>query len=112
MPVLSKWRIILISGKRFLVAHIVSGHPSIDSGPILTSEVIEGELNEGGSAKTKTGSIYYLLEPLPEDEDCEFARELLMQRVFSAFNMQNRSLTFDDLRALDLLIDKIVCSKS
>ncbi|MBU4525265.1 MAG: hypothetical protein KUA37_06820 [Desulfomicrobium sp.] len=109
MPTLKNWRIICISEKQFLVAHDVSGHPLIEKGPILTSEVVKGDLKEGGSAVTKSGTIYDLHESLPEKEDCEFARDLLMIRVFRAFNMQNRSLTLDDLKKLDSIIDKIIC---
>lgn len=110
MATLNKWRALNINGKLFLTAIYVKGHPNILTGPILTSQVVLGDLVQGGTVQTISGTTYKLEEPLPQDEDCEFARGLLVERVSRNFNKQGKVLTLDELEALFKIIDKILAS--
>lgn len=111
MAILNKWRVLFINDKMFLTAVYVHGHRYITSGPILTSEVIKGELVQGGKVQTKSGSIYVLEEPLPEEEDCEFARNLLVERVSRNFEKNGWVLKLEQLEQLFQIIDRILADE-
>jgi len=111
MAKLNRWRVLYISDKPFLTAVDVKGHPYIPTGPILTSQVVLGDLVQGGIVQTKTGTTYELEEPLPQDEDCEFARALLVERVSRNFNKQGKVLTLSQLEQLFQIIDKILTNQ-
>ena len=111
MATINKWRVLKINGKLFLTAIYVTGHQHITSGPILTSEVVAGDLIQGGSVQTKSGTIYKLEEPLPQDEDCEFAKGLLVERVSRNFNKQGKVLPLAELETLLQIIDRILAGK-
>lgn len=108
MATINKWRVLNINGKLFLTAIYVTGHQHITSGPILTSEIVTGDLVQGGSAQTKSGTMYYLEEPLPGNEDCDFVRNLLVERVSRNFEKEGKILKLDQLDELFRLIDKIL----
>lgn len=112
MATLKNWRVIYINEKGFLIAHTVEGHPSITSGPILTSEVVMGKLSQGEMIQTKSGTTYILEEPLPEEEDVEFARPLLIARVSRNFQKNSMSLKLEHLEQLNSIIDKILLCKN
>ena len=111
MATLNRWRVLYISEKPFLTAVDVKGHPYILSGPILTSQVIDGNLIQGGTVRTKSGTIYELENQLPENEDCEFARGLLVERVSRNFNKEGKVLKLEDLETLYKIIDKILATQ-
>lgn len=108
MPVLKLWRVLYADNKPFIAAIHVTGHKYITSGPIITSVIVEGEAIEGGVIKTKTGTIYALENPLPENMDCEFARDLLIERAIRYFEKKGTTLKLDQFVELNSLIDKIV----
>ena len=111
MAVLNNWRVIQIGENRFLAALEIFGHNYIHSGPIITSIIVDGDLCEGGVVRTKSGSIYTLKSPLPENENCEFARYLLVERASRYFNSQGKTLRLEDLEALERIIDTIISKK-
>lgn len=108
MPKIDNWRVLYANDKPFLAAIDVRGHPYIASGPIITSEIWDGEAAEGKVVRTKSGTEYTLGTPLPEDEDCEFARGLLIQRVSQNLNAQGQTLRLDQLEKLMPIIDEIL----
>lgn len=108
MPTIDNWRVLYANDKPFLAAIDVRGHPYIASGPIITSEIMDGEAAEGNVVRTKSGTEYTLGVPLPEDEDCEFARGLLIQRVSQNLNAQGQTLRLDQLEKLMPVIDEIL----
>lgn len=108
MAVLKNWRVLCIGDNRILAALEVFGHKYIDHGPIITSNIVEGDLREGGIVRTKSGSTYLLKTPLSTNEDCEFARCLLVERVSRAFQSQGKILRFEDMEALNRIIDTII----
>lgn len=112
MAIINKWRVIHIMNKRFLVALEVCDHPRIFSGPILTSEIIEGEAVPHGLVKTKSGTNYLLKDQLAKTENCEFARGLLVERVSRNFAKQGFNLNLDNFVKLNLIIDKILTNDS
>jgi hypothetical protein len=111
MATLNRWRVLYISEKPFLTAVDVKDHPYISTGPILTSQVIDGNLVQGGTVRTKSGTIYELENPLPENADCEFARNLLVERVSRNFNKEGKELTLSQLEQLFQIIDKILINQ-
>ena len=108
MAILNNWRLLYASNKPFLAAREVSGHMYIPHGPIITSVIVEGDAVESGTVKTASGSVYHLEKPLPEDEDCEFARNLLVERVSRNFAKQGKMLKLEQLDELFILIDRIL----
>ena len=111
MAVLNNWRVIQVGENSFLAALEVFGHKYILNGPIITSTIVDGDLHEGGIVRTKSGSTYLLKSQLPKDENCEFARHLLVERVSRYFNSQGKVLNFEDFKALDRIIDSIIAGK-
>lgn len=110
MPTLKYWRVLYADNKPFLAALHVNGHKYIASGPIITSVIVEGEAIEDGVIKTKTGTIYTLETPLSENMDCEFARDLLIERAIRYFEKKGTTLKLDQLEELNSHIDKILAS--
>jgi hypothetical protein len=108
MAILNNWRLLYASNKPFLAALEVSGHIYIPHGPIITSVIVEGDVVAGGTVKTASGTVYHLQEPLSEDEDCEFARNLLIERVSKNFAKQGTMLKLEQLDELFTLIDQIL----
>jgi hypothetical protein len=85
--------------------------PYISNRPIITSDIVEGHVTQGGVIKTKSGSIYVLESPLPESNDCEFARGLLIERANQYFEMQGWALNFDHFKKLNSIIDRIIAGE-
>lgn len=108
MPKIDNWRVLYANDSPFLAAIDVRGHPYVASGPIITSEIVEGEAIEGNVVRTKSGTEYTLGTPLPEDEDCEFARGLLIQRASQNLNAQGQTLRLDQLEELMPIIDEVL----
>ena len=108
MPKIDNWRVLYANNKPFLAAINVQGHPYISSGPIITSEIMTGEAIEGAVVQTKSGTLYTLGTPLPEDEDCEFARGLLVERVGQNLAKQGQTLQLDQLEKVMLMIDEVL----
>jgi len=108
MATLNNWRVLYANQKPFLTAIDVCGHRYIPHGPIITSEIVAGELVQGGTIQTKSGSIYTLETPLSSDDDCEFARGLLIERVSRSLEKQGRMLKFEDLEKLNSIIDRVL----
>jgi hypothetical protein len=108
MAILNKWRVLYANNKPFLAALDVSGHMHIPLGPIITSVIVEGDVVECGTVKTASGTVYHLQKPLPEDQDCEFARNLLIERVSRNFAKQGKMLKLEQLEELFTLIDRIL----
>jgi hypothetical protein len=108
MPKIDNWRVLYANDKPFLAAQYVQGHPYVPSGPIITSEVVAGEAVEGEVVQTKSGTLYTLGTPLPEDEDCEFARGLLAERVSLNLAKQGQTLHLDQLDKLMAMIDEVL----
>lgn len=105
---LDRWRTLFVGKKPFLAALHVYEHPRIAQGPIITSNVVEGELIEGGVVRTKSGTIYKLLTPLEKEHDCEFARGLLVERASVYFINNGKCLKIEDLNELYKRIDVIL----
>lgn len=111
MAILNNWRVLYASNKPFLAALDVSEHMHIPHGPIITSVVVEGEAVEGGTVKTASGTVYHLQKALPEDQDCEFARNLLVERVSRNLAKQGKMLKLEQLGELFTLIDRILAGE-
>ncbi len=111
MAVLNNWRVLQIGENRFLAALEVFGHKYIHSGPIIISNIVDGDLHEGGIVRTKSGNTYLLKSPLPENENCEFARYLLVERASRYFVSQGKMLRLEDIETLDRIIDTIMAGK-
>ena len=108
MAFLDRWRVLQADGKPFLAALVVRGHPTIHNGPIITSTVAAGEVAPGNTVRTKSGTSYTLGAPLPEDEDCEFARGLLFERVSINLERCGRSMRLEDMGQINQLIDEVL----
>ncbi len=92
MPTLNYWKVFYAGNAPFLAALHVTKHKYIASGPIITSEIVEGKAIQNGVVKTKTGTIYVLETPLPENNDCEFARGLLFERASRYFEKKRKNI--------------------
>jgi len=108
MIIINNWRVLYVGETKFFAALEVFNHRYIERGPIITSNIVEGNLCEGGVVRTKSGSTYMLGVPLPENENCEFVRYLLIERVSRAFHSQGKPLRLEDMEVLNGIIDTII----
>ena len=111
MAILNNWCVLCSGGKYFFAARDVSEHPLIPHGPIITSVIVDGKVGEGEIVKTQSGTIYKLGTPLPADDDCEFAKPLLVERVGRYFAKNDSALSLQQLEQLLALIDKVLSSR-
>lgn len=108
---LDNWRVLYAAGKPFLAALDVSGHPLIAHGPIITSPIVSGEPKQGETVVTKSGTNYTLGTELPKNNDCEFARPYLIERVSRNFAKVGQSLKLQQLDELNALIDRVLAGE-
>ena len=83
MPHLHHWRVLYAEpNKPFLAARVCTNFPAAIDRPCprITSQIPHGDVQEGDTIISKSGTSYHLGEPLPSDDDCEFIRDLLMYR--------------------------------
>jgi hypothetical protein len=108
---LENWRVLYSAGMPFLAALDVFGHPHIAHGPIITSVIVSGEARIGETVITKSGTNYVLGAELPKDDNCDFARPYLIERVSRNFAKQGKSLKLDQLDELNALINRILAGE-
>ena len=108
MATLKYWRVLYADNKPMLAALEVYGHPYITSGPIITSTIMQGDFETGETVISKSGTNYTLDTPLDSNDDCEFARPLLIERVSKNFIKNNKMLKLGQLDQLNSLIDKML----
>jgi len=108
---LENWRVLYSAGMPFLAALDVFGHPHIAHGPIITSIIVSGEVKTGETIITKSGTNYVLGVELSADNDCEFARPYLIERVSRNFAKQGQSLRLEQLDELNALIDRVLAGE-
>lgn len=111
MAILNNWCVLCSGGKYFFAARDVAEHPLIPHGPIITSVIVDGKISEGEIVQTQSGTIYKLGAPLPVDDDCEFAKPLLVERAARYFAKHNSALSLEQLEKLLDLIDKVLSSR-
>lgn len=111
MAILNNWCVLCSDGKYFFAARDVAEHTLIPHGPIITSVIVDGKISEGEIVKTQSGTIYKLGTPLPIDDDCDFAKPLLIERAGRYFAKYNASLSLEQLEKLLVLIDKVLSSR-
>lgn len=108
---LENWRVLYSTGMPFLAALDVFGHPHIAHGPIITSIIVSGEVKTGETIITKSGTNYILGVELSADDDCEFARPYLIERVSRYFQKQGQSLKLEQFDELNALIDRVLAGE-
>ena len=54
---------------------------SPDPRPIITSYLVSGDVAQGETVTTRSGSLYELGDPLPESMSADFVRSLLRRRA-------------------------------
>lgn len=108
---LDNWRVLYAAGKPFLAALDVSEHPFIAHGPIITSPIVSGEPKPGETVVTQSGTNYMLGTELPKDDDCEFARPYLIERVSRNLAKAGQSLKLEQLGELNALIDRVLAGE-
>lgn len=111
MAKLKYWRVLHVDNKAILAALEVTGHPYIESGPIITSPIVEGHFAVGETVISKSGTNYTLDTPLDDNDDCEFARALLISKVSANFIKKNKMLEFEQLENLNSVIDIVLTGK-
>ncbi|MDO9582187.1 MAG: hypothetical protein Q7J24_03595 [Desulfomicrobium sp.] len=109
--ILENWRVLYSAGTPFLAALDVSGHPFIAHGPIITSPIVCGEPKQGETVVTKSGTNYLLGTELPKDDDCEFARPYLIERVSRNLAKAGQYLKLQQLDELNALIDRVLAGE-
>ena len=115
MPYLHHWRVLYAEqDKPFLAARICSNHPTIigSPSPLITSQIPHGSVKEGDVVISKSGTQYHLGAPLPADDDCEFARSLLMGRCYKNAAQDNNPLHISHLDQVNELITDILTGQN
>ena len=72
---------------------------------------MQGDFEAGGTVISKSGTNYIFDTPFDDDDDCEFARPLLIERVSRDFVKNNTMLKIGQLDQLNSLIDKMLTSE-
>ncbi|WP_147820167.1 hypothetical protein [Salidesulfovibrio onnuriiensis] len=111
MPHLHHWRVLYAEPQKpFLAARVCTSFPSAVDNPCprITSQIPHGDVQEGDTIISKSGTSYHLGEPLPSDDDCEFARGLLLQRCGKNAEAEGRILSVYQLEEACKLITEIL----
>ena len=115
MPHLHHWRVLYAEpDKPFLAARICSHHPSIigTPSPLITSQIPHGDVREGDTIISKSGTSYHLGEPLPSEDDCEFARGLLMYRCSKNAEAEGMILSVPHFEEANEIITEMLTGKN
>jgi hypothetical protein len=68
---------------------------SPDPRPIITSYLVRGDVAQGETVTTRSGSLYELGDPLPESMSADFVRSLLRRRASRLAELVDKVLLVD-----------------
>lgn len=88
---IEQWRVLwwpTSDGPMPFLAGLTAIGPDPRPRPIITSYLVDGDVTQGETVMTHSGSLYELGDPLPENKPADFVRSLLRRRALDIVEIE------------------------